>query len=194
MGLGCFGWRIWTHGDSTYIAGKGSPWKVSLHGEQAWRIAPTSEHVRDGREPVISGGRDTGWSFPPTEFQQGMRLAFAIGVTRNCLIPGQPSASEHVIEVPDRWDHLTLLYVWMTKPATTLDMPAIGGPLLLSNGNHVWVTQGTESLPACDPEPTPVGQMIVPQIPGADDVRAPGFWVQGVNLSSDTTTGLDGKG
>lgn len=62
-GLGCRGWRIWTHDDSVYIGAKDNPRNASLHADTSWRVAITSEHVRLGREPIIPGGRATAWEF-----------------------------------------------------------------------------------------------------------------------------------
>lgn len=86
-GLGCGGWRIWTHGEDTYIAAKGNPWKASLHSDASWRVAVTSEHVTSGKLPIVPGGRATSWEFEPTRFEHGGRMAFAIAVPRNSLIP-----------------------------------------------------------------------------------------------------------
>lgn len=183
-GLGCGGWRIWVHDDSVYISAKGSPWKASLHADDSWRVAVTSEHVRLGRAPVIPNGRATAWEFKPTRFGGGGRMAFVVAVTRNALNCQEIDATEIVIPVADRWDQITLLYVWMTEAGVGLSgQPVIGGPLPLSNGHRVWVTAGVEDVGPCEPEPVPSGLAVFPKSPTADGVAAPGFLVRGVTVA-----------
>jgi hypothetical protein len=182
-GLRVGGWRLWTHQEDTYIAVKGNPWKASLHADASWRVAVTSEHQGSGRLPVVPGGRATSWDFTPTRFESGGRLAFVIAVFRNALIEQQPDPKETLIEVADRWDRLTAIYVWMTESGVTLNAAAVvGGPLPLNSGRRVWITAGEESIPPSDPEPVPAGALIEPLGPANDDVTAPGFLVRGVNL------------
>ncbi|WCS17760.1 hypothetical protein MML61_23750 [Mycobacterium marinum] len=183
-GLGCGGWRIWTHCEDTYIAAKGNPWKASLHADESWRVAVTSEHVASGKLPVVPGGRATSWEFEPTVFSGGGRLAFAVAVTRNALVQLDIDPQETVIEVADRWDRLTLLYLWMTEAGVTLESPGpiLGGPLPLSSGRRVWVTAGEENIASCEPVPVPAGQIVMLKSPGEDDVASPGFLVCGLNI------------
>jgi hypothetical protein len=186
-GRRCGGCRIWTHRQNTYITAKtfGGVWKTSLHADESWRLAVTSEHEKSGNQPVVPGGRrDTPWKFSPTEFDGGGRLAFVVAVTRNSLIPQPIDPRETVIEVEDRWDRMTMLYVWMTEPGVTLESPGpVGGPLLLLSGRQVWVTSGDEVTAPYEPEPMPAGLMIQPLSPGKEDqVSAPGFLVRGMNI------------
>jgi hypothetical protein len=189
-GLGCAGWRIWTHRDDTYIAAKGNPWKASLHSDASWRVAVTSEHVTSGKLPIVPGGRATSWEFEPTPFEHGGRMAFAMAVPRNSLIPVQPSSTETIIEVADCWDRLTILYVWMTEAAFTLQATQgfVGGPLQLEGGRQVWVTAREEFVEPYPPEPVPAGQLIEPRWPGEHAVTAPGFMVRGVNIAGGLRT------
>lgn len=183
-GLSSGGWRIWTHDESVYIAAKGNPWKASLHADDSWRVAVTSEHVRLAREPVIPHGRATVWEFEPTKFDAGGRMVFAVAATRNALNWQQIDARETVIPVADRWDQITVLYVWMTEAAVDLHgRPVVGGPLPLSNGRRVWVTSGVEDVDPCEPEPVPAGQAIFPRSPDEHGVAAPGFLIRGVNVA-----------
>lgn len=189
-GLGCGGWRIWTHGEDTYIAAKGNPWKASLHSDASWRVAVTSEHVTSGKLPIVPGGRATSWEFEPTRFEHGGRMAFAIAVPRNSLIPITLSPAETVIEIADSWDRLTVLYVWMTEPGIDLQTQGgiVGGPLYLKSGRQVWVTPCEEFVDPYPSEPVPSGQLIEPRWPAEHDVRAPGFMVRGINVAGDQRT------
>jgi hypothetical protein len=84
-------WRAWTHGEDLYIAPEelSKVWKVSLHADAAWRVAMTSEHVREGVEPQLPHGVDRAvWKFRPPPFEDGGRLAFVVAVTRASLLPG----------------------------------------------------------------------------------------------------------
>ncbi|MFB1298634.1 hypothetical protein ACAG24_024290 [Mycobacterium sp. pW049] len=147
-------------------------------------MAVTREHVDSGNPPVVPGGRNTSWEFEPTAFSHGGRMAFAIAVTRNSAIPRLLDPSETVIKIADRWDRLTLLYVWMTEAGVTLDASGrlLDGPLPLASGRQVWVTCGEEPVDPSPPEPPPAGQIVEPRFPGEHDVRAPGFIVRGLNI------------
>ena len=71
-GLGCGGWRIWTHNEDTYITAKsvGDKWKASLHADASWRVAITIEHEQSGNDPILPGAhRNAPWEFTPTEFR-----------------------------------------------------------------------------------------------------------------------------
>jgi hypothetical protein len=187
VGLRVGGWRLWTHHEDTYVAVKGNPWKASLHADASWRVAVTSEHQSSGQLPVVPGGRATSWEFTPTRFEGGGRLAFVIAVFRNALLEQQIDPKDTLIEVADRWDRLTAIYVWMTEPGVTLDATAIvGGPLPLTSGRRVWVTAGEEDITPSDPEPVAAGAFIEPLGPGKDDVAAPGFLVRGMNFGGDS--------
>lgn len=181
-GLGCRGWRIWTHAESLYIGAKGNPWKASLHADASWRVAVTSEHVRLGSEPIIPGGRATVWEFEPTVFDLGGRMVFVIALTRDSLVRVQFDPSETMIEVADRWDQLTLLYLWMTEANVDLQGELIGGPLPLSSGRRVWATTGVEAADPSEPQPVPAGQVVFPRSPAEHGVAAPGFLVGGLNM------------
>lgn len=183
-GLAVAGWRIWTHREDTYIALKGNPWKASLHGDASWRVAVTSEHHRSGNLPQIPGGRATSWEFEPTSFKDGGRLAFVVAVTRNSLIRQPIDHREHVVEVADRWDRLTALYVWMTEPNVSLEAAtAVGGPLPLDSGRRVWITLREDAIQPYRPETEPAGLIVEPRSPDCHDVAAPGFLVRGLHLS-----------
>jgi hypothetical protein len=111
-------------------------------------------------------------------------MVFAVAATRNALKWQEIDAKETVIPVADRWDQITLLYVWMTEAAVNLQgRPVIGGPLPLSNGQRVWVTAGAEDVDPCEPEPVPSGQAVFPRSPDEDGVAAPGFLIRGVNVA-----------
>lgn len=182
--LSCSGWRLWVHGDDTYITTKnlGGIWKASLHGDSAWRVAITRENA-ESRNPMYPGPGRAPWTFEPTSFHEGRRLAFAIAVARGSLMPQELDGTETQIRVEDRWDQLTIAYVWMTEPNVRLATERlVGGPLPLRIGRQVWLTAGTERLPAIDPEPVPISQMIEPLTPETDGVNAPGFVVRGVHL------------
>lgn len=121
------GWRIWTKGDDVYITLKevGGIWKVSLHGDEAWRCAITQEHA-EGESPVIPSSEDRApWTFTPPPFVDGRRLAFIIACTRGCLrtLPIDPT-QVHVL-VRDRWDEMALVYLVMTEYGVTEPAPLV---------------------------------------------------------------------
>lgn len=184
-GLGLGGWRIWTHREDTYVAMKGNPWKASLHADASWRVAITAEHQTSGKPPLVPGGRATSWEFTPTPFEEGGRLAFVIATYRNALRPIRPDLKDTLIEVADRWDRLTAIYVWMTEAGIELETTApVVGPLPLDSGRHVWVTTGYQTITPSRPEPVPDAVIVEPRTPGHDDVTAPGFLVRGANFGS----------
>jgi hypothetical protein len=186
-GLSIGGWRIWTRNEDTYTTAKqfGGIWKASLHADKSWRVAMTREHQHSGKVPVLTDGhRNAPWEFAPTAFEDGGRLASVIATFRNALIPQHLDSRDFVVEVADRWDRLTAIYVWMTEPGVTFTASnIIGGPLPLSSGRQVWVTFGDEYINPTDPEPTPAGVIIEPQTPEKDGVTAPGFLIRGLNIS-----------
>ena len=183
-GLCCGGWRVWTHGDTTYITAKslGDTWKTSLHGEGPWQHAVTKEHLHDAERPVWSEPDRAPWKFQPPPYVDGKRVAFVVAVTRAALLPGELDPSEHVITVEDRWDRLTSVFVWMTEPGIAFDEPGLfAGPLLLTTGCRVWLEQNQEALDGkTEPETPCVGVMIEPMNPETHDVVAPGFLLRGV--------------
>ncbi|MBF6134975.1 hypothetical protein IU501_18440 [Nocardia otitidiscaviarum] len=177
-------WRVWVNKEDTYIAAAsvGGIWKASLHGDESWRIAQTSENARSA-SPIIepSIGRNL-WEFDPVPFDQGGRMAFAIAPLRAAYLPREVDAKDIHIAVRDSWDEITVAYVWMTEPGIDFENNRIiGGPLTLASGRRVWVSAGTE--PLVQPEEDDiVGSVIEPQIPGRHDVTAPGFFVKGLRL------------
>lgn len=186
-GLTCGGWRLWTSKEDTYLTAKpfGHVWKVSLHGDAAWRCAVTAEHTRSPN-PVWKEHDRAPWRFAPTPFADGERLAFAVCVTRGALRPEALDPAESHIRVEDRWDRLTLAYVLMTEPGHRLEghSRVVAGPLPLDSGRAVWLTAGSEAVEACESGPVPTGTMVEPMWPERHGVRAPGMMVRGINVSS----------
>ena len=131
--------------DDQQVGGIG---KASLHADESWRVAMTREHQDSGKAPILTDGhRYAQWEFTPTDFEDGGRLAFVIATFRNALVREQLDPRDTVVEVGDRWDRLTAIYVWMTEPGVTLKAHnIIGGPLALSSGRRVWVTSGEENI------------------------------------------------
>ena len=112
-GLRCGGWRLWTHNESTYITAKSlrDTWKVSLHGDDYWASAITKENTARPDSVLPNGVPRAMWQFDPTPFENGHRLAFAIGVFRHAFRPEDVDHTEVEIRVPDNWDHLALALV-----------------------------------------------------------------------------------
>lgn len=185
-GLSCSGWRVWAHGESTYMAstGTGGMWKLSLHGDAAWRYAQTSEDRRSGR-PVLPVGHDRApWKFTPSPFVNGSRVAFVIAVARGAMLPQPVDPSETVIPVEDRWDRLPNVCIHHTLPGhklRTTRLP-IGQPLTLDSGRQVWLTAGSEAVDPTPPEKQAVGAMIEPLSPETHGVAWPGLIVRGVHV------------
>lgn len=185
-GLTNGGWRLWINGDTTYLTTKpleGS-WKVSLHGDKAWRVAMTKEHLLT-EQPVWSPDQDRApWKFDPPPFVGGRRMAFAIAVTRGCLRPELLDDSELHIAVQERWDVVTVAYVWQAEPGLAVEPSArpVGEVLTMKNGRQVWMTADTEDVGPHEPEPIPVSSMVEPQSPAEHGVRAPGLLIRGVHL------------
>lgn len=155
-GLACAGWRCWTNGDDTYLTAMtvGGVWKLSLHGDESWRWAVTAEHIAAGAPIAGSAGNRLAWEFQPTEFVDGVRDAFAVGVLRNALRPVPVDEREEVVPVEDRWDRLTVAYLSMTEPGVTVEPPRpIAPPLALASGRRVWLWSQSESILAGQPEP-----------------------------------------
>jgi|GEM_PF-2740011 len=185
-GLACVGWRVWTKHEDTYITATsvGSKWKASLHADDCWRLALTSENERSANPMLVDGHKNAPWEFEPTIFEDGHRLAFAIAVTRAAFRPEPVPANETVIPIEDRWDRLPIAYVRMTEPGVQLapEQQLVAGPLPLASGRQVWVTAGSEETSPAEPEPIPAGTMIKPLVPAVDKVTAPGLIVVAVNV------------
>lgn len=176
-GLTCGGWRVWTHGESTYITGKplADTWKVSLHGDDHWAAAVTAENAAS-RGTVLPAGHDRAmWQFMPTVFKDGRRTAFTIAVFRHAFRPEQPDPKETVLGVPDSWDVLALALVRMAEPGAgpAEDEDLVGGPLSLASGRTVWVARALDRIDPLDPEPVPVSTMIEPVTPEHTASRRP---------------------
>lgn len=186
-GLTCNGWRLWVSGEDTYIAAvslQGS-WKVSLHADEAWQLAVTKEELAKVR-PVYAGRERAPWRFRPTPFVDGRRLAFVIAVCRSALLPGRLVERERHIAVADRWDQLTMAYVWMSEPEVEVHgARPVGGPLPLASGRRVWVTAHTQRLESGEAEPPAVASMVEPMWPPEHDVAAPGIMLRGVRFSDE---------
>ena len=187
--MGSAGWRVWTHGEDTYITATsfGDKLKVSLHGDEAWQLAYASEHAR-GTESLVPGGMGrVVWAFDPTPFEDGRRQAFAVGVTRGALRPidATRKADPDIIAVKDRWDLVTVAQIWMTEPEAALPegLPALSGPLPLRSGRQVWVTASWEEIAPQDPEPIPVSALVKFIRPEEADVACPGVMVVGLNVA-----------
>jgi hypothetical protein len=100
------GWRLWAHGEDTYLTATsfGHVWKVSLHGDAAWRMAVTQEHW-NSPERLWTGEDRAPWKFEPVPFKDGGRMAFAIAVARGALFQGGLPSRVTPISVNDRWNH-----------------------------------------------------------------------------------------
>jgi hypothetical protein len=187
-GLSCGGWRVWTHAEDTYITAKSlrDTWKVSLHGDEWWAAGVTKENSLREDTVLPTGHPRAVWRFHPTAFVDGHRVAFAIGIFRHALLPEQMDSQEHVIDVPDRWDILSLALIRMTEPDVDPDPTwnLVGGPLSLASGRRVWVTSHAEEIPPGEPEPMATSSMIEPWTPETHDVASPGWIVKGVHVSS----------
>jgi hypothetical protein len=116
-------WVVWANREDTYIAAThlGNKWKVSLHGDIAWRLAVPKESRSD--PPLLPAGHDRApWKFAPTSFVDGRRLAFVIAVTRAAMLPhAQIAVDATQVGVQDRWDVVHLAKIWMTEPGYELD-------------------------------------------------------------------------
>jgi hypothetical protein len=184
-GLGIGQYRVWCHADDTYIADAGvTSWKVSLHGDVAWRMAETSESHRSDQTRLPRSTDRAPWKFTPTVFEDGQRLAFVVAATRGSLRRHDAPERYETIEVRDRWDVLTKANVWMTQPGVSVPASDLRvGPVLdLANGNRVWVTPGREPIEAITPEPPPTSGIVEPQVPEKDGVTAPGVILRGLNV------------
>lgn len=184
-GLGSAGWRVWTHGNSIYMnsVSTGGRWKLSLHGDVAWRYAQTAEDQHSETPTLPAGHERAVWTFTPTPFEDGVRRAFAIAITRAALLPCAVDPKEAVLEVEDRWDRLVTLFLEVTLPGVelTTSRRVIAEPLALSDGRRLWLTLGSEPLDG-QPEPQAVSAMIEPVAPETHGVAFPGVMVRGVRI------------
>ena len=145
-------------------------------------------HVLSGRIPTLPKGQDRApWIWEPTPFVKGIRLAFAIAVTRGAMLDCPADGKDqHRIVVEDRWDLLTLAKIWMTEPGVDLPIePLMDQPMQLASGRRVWITAGWEELTGGEPEPLCDGAIVEPYTPGVQDVSAPGLFVRGLRLSTE---------
>lgn len=180
------GWRVWVNGEDIYLTAKsvGDKWKVSLHGDKAWRLAVTREHHRKP-DSVWQDPDRAPWKFAPTEFMNGVRRTFAVAVTRSALLPSRPATpKERVLEVPDRWDVLTIVYLWTTEGQASLAEreDLFAGPLEMAGGRQLWLTATCEKLPHGVSEPPSLSAMIEPLWPEKHGVSVPGLLGRGVRL------------
>ena len=172
--------------EDTYIApaGIGGMWKFSLHGDEAWQCAVTSEHLASGDEPVWNGADRAPWVFHPPPFHHGVRLAFVICTFRGALRPVVLDPRDTHIRVNDRWDEATQAQIWMTEPGIEFERGRhIGGPLTLKSGRRVWVTAETEAIGGGEPEPGAVSSMLEPIVPKPGDHPTPEVLHRGVFIS-----------
>lgn len=179
--------RVWTSKEDTYLTSVAlaGTWKVSLHGEVAWRIAVTAEHLRS-ENPIWPATEDRApWKFPPTDFIDGRRLAFVVAASRGALISGPLDSADIHIAAEDRWDCITMAKVWMTEPGIEPPngMRLVGGPLPLASGHSVWVTADSQEVPGKKEYSKATGIMAQPLLPGTHDVSAPGFLLRGVHTA-----------
>lgn len=188
-GLSVGQFRIWCHGDDTYIADAGVPqWKTSLHGDVAWRTAETKES-HTSPAPLLAPHTDRApWKYTPPPFVAGHRLAFVIATTRGALGPWPTPERYERVEVRDRWDELTKVEVWMTSPGVAIpaDQSVLGTTLHLANGTQVWARVSREPIDPIAPEPVPASAVLAPQVPERDGVSAPGVILRGAHLATST--------
>ncbi len=192
QGLRLPGWRVLANKNDVYITTKslGGTLKVSIHDEiryqheRPWLLAYTKEHMRSDR-PLWPTDRDrTVHRFRPTDFENGIRRVFAIGVTRGCLRPNRRVDNEAVVGVPDRWDALTVVNILMTETnelPSGWDLPTTPS-LPLDNGRHVWIASNTEQVDEIDPEPVPDGNILQVRDPDEHDVACPGLMVRPIRF------------
>lgn len=178
--------RVWTNKEDTYMTSVAlaGTWKVSLHGEVAWQIAATSEHLRS-ENPVWSASQGRApWKFSPTEWVNGRRLAFVVAASRGALIAAPIESGDVHITAEDRWDRITMAQIWMTEPDVDLpnDARLVGGPLSLASGRKVWVTADTQEVPGEKELVVARGIMAQPLLPETHNVSAPGLLLRGVHI------------
>lgn len=187
-GLACPGWRVWTHGTSTYLAqaDSGDKWKLSLHGDAAWRFAQTAEDLRSPAPSLPAGHDRAPWKFTPPPFENGTRLAFVVAATRAAMLNQPPvRPGEIIVGVDDRWDQVTTVALHMTLPGIELQTSReiVANPLPLAEGRRLWLSASSEkSSESNEPETSIVGSMIQPMSPEVHGVLCPGLLVKGIRL------------
>lgn len=157
-GLSCLGWRVWTHREDTYVTAKslGDTRKVSLHGDEWWTSAVTKENSLSPDTVLAFLDPCGDSSRPPSSTVGASPSSLPSTATHFDQSRRPPAAGEAIIEVPDRWDALTLAAVRMTEPGVGLhpDWSMVGSPLPLLSGRNVWVWLPT-SLSADRTTPVP---------------------------------------
>jgi hypothetical protein len=187
-GLGAGPWRLWVSRDDIYITavGQEDTIKVSLHQSGKWRVAYTSEHMA-GDSPLWN--REAGrapWKFEAPPFVDGVQEAFVVATVRTALRPVELKGNEALVSIEDRWDCVAGVRVMVTEPHIQLapaEKLVFDIPLRLANGNLVWLLAFDENIPAVEPEPVPVGQLIKVLTPEANGVSCPGYLVVGINVA-----------
>lgn len=187
-GLLCGGWRVWCTGEDTYITSKtlAGTWKTSLHGDEAWRTAVTSENMRSDSPSLPPGLDRAPWKYDVPPFLNGKRLAFVVAAARSAMLPGQKSRKEIQIPIEDKFNIIQLVRIWMTEPGVTLEgLDFIGNPLRLRSGRRVWLDTVAESILGSDtsPEEPATGSIVEVLTPDSHGTRSPGLLVKGFRLS-----------
>lgn len=186
-GLGCGGWRVWTHDETVYLTAKSlrDTWKGSLHGDVAWRWALTAENMAS-EHPMLPMDHDRAqWTFTPPQFVDGARLAFVIAITRGALLPGTIDDADEVIGVEDRWDQLICARLFMTEPGIDLAEPdqLLHDPWTLTSGRRVWLTARYEALAGGKQEAPCSTAVVKPMTPERHGVAAPGILLVGARFA-----------
>ncbi len=180
-------WKISVNREDIYITAAefAGTWKVSLHGDEAWRIALQKENYLSA-SPLLPRGTDLAvWRFPPTPFVNGRRKAFAIMAMWSALLSRPRRQKDVHIEVDDRWDIATVAYVWMTVPGVDLNEPRIvGEPLTLGSGRRVWLTARVEDVPGGVPEAEADGVLAEPRLPEQHGTSCAGYLLRGLFVGS----------
>lgn len=185
-GLAHGSWAINTHGEDTYIWVVKGVLKVSLHGDAAWQVAYTSEHVASGRAPAWPGEGRTVFPLTPTPFDvHGRRMVLLIAVQRDAMLSHPLPRCDAVISVQDKWDEITVACLWMTEPGVVLEPTerVVAGPLPLRSGRNIWVSQRTDVwTPPERPDLPCVGAIVEPTDWSADGPLAPLLLVRGFHV------------
>lgn len=178
---------MWCTGEDTYITSKtlAGTWKTSLHGDEAWRTAVTSENMRSSSPSLPLGSDRAPWKYDVPPFLEGKRLAFVVAATRSAMLPGRKSQKEIQIPVEDKWNVIQLVRIWMTEPGVNLEnLDFIGPPLELQSGRRVWIDTVTEDIPEWDasPEKSARGSLVEVLTPQLHGTKSPGLLVRGFRL------------
>jgi hypothetical protein len=144
------------------------------------------ENMRSDHAVLPAGHDRVLWRYTPPPFEDGVRLAFVIAVSRPALLPGGGDGDDVIIGVQDRWDRLACARILMTEPGGALSSidPLLAEPWTLTSGRRVWLTARSEVAPAMEPEDPSAGAIVQPMWPEAHGVTAPGFLLKGVRLSA----------